>query len=86
MLKEIEGIYYRTTLFHRRKDGERSAVRGVGEANLTAREKLVLKALSAAGEALTPKEIAERTGLKEDAASQIAFILAEKGYRESEGA
>ena len=60
--------------------GERSAVRGVEEANLTAREKLVLKALSAAGEALTPKEIAERTGLKEDAASQIAFILAEKGF------
>ncbi|UYZ39879.1 MAG: phenylalanine--tRNA ligase subunit alpha [Candidatus Methanospirare jalkutatii] len=55
-------------------------MRGVGEANLTAREKLVLKALSAAGEALTPKEIAERTGLKEDAASQIAFILAEKGF------
>ncbi|MCD6387222.1 MAG: hypothetical protein J7L30_02770, partial [Methanophagales archaeon] len=55
-------------------------MRGVGEANLTAREKFVLKALSDAGEALTPKEIAERTGLKEDTASQIAFILAEKGF------
>ena len=60
--------------------GERSAVRGVRETNLTAREYFVLKNLSAAGEALTPKEIAERTGLKEDAASQIAFILAEKGF------
>ena len=55
-------------------------MKGVGDENLSAREKLVLKALSAAGEALTPKEIAERTGLKEDAVSQIAFILAEKGF------
>ena len=60
--------------------GERVAVKGAGEANLTEREKLVLKALSTAGEALTPKEIAERTGLKKDAVSQIAFILAEKGF------
>ena len=58
MLKEIEGIYYpEPRLFHRLMGGERSAVRGVREVNLTAREKLVLKALSDAGKALTPKEI-----------------------------
>ncbi|MCW3136166.1 MAG: phenylalanine--tRNA ligase subunit alpha [Canidatus Methanoxibalbensis ujae] len=51
----------------------------VRESELSARERIVLNVFAAADEALTTDEIARRTGLKEDAVSQAAFMLAEKG-------